>query len=311
MLRVENLVQICLIFRFERILKMLPSVYSLLPILFDENSCRQFLLDRDVFYKTLQCPKCGAEMDRRIKRWTFQCPVGACRTEFSLRKHTFFYGSKLGCCEILYLAHLWLHKVSVSSAIGLSGHSTKTVSNFYGHFRKLVASALDESLQVIGGPGVIVEIDETKMGKRKYNRGHRVEGVWIVAGVERTEERRVFMSQVELRNKETLIGLISRHVAEGSIVHTDLWKGYASITTELGLEHKTVNHSQAFKDAETGVHTNFIEGTNNALKVQIAPRCRTSGCIDEHLLEFIWRRNNESDLWGAFISALRDIHYEV
>jgi hypothetical protein len=32
----------------------------------------------------------------------------------------------------------------------------------------------------IGSPGIVVEVDETKLGKRKYHRGHRVEGVWVV-----------------------------------------------------------------------------------------------------------------------------------
>ena len=34
--------------------------------------------------------------------------------------------------------------------------------------------------------GVIVEIDETKLGKCKYNRGHRVKGARVFGGVEQT-----------------------------------------------------------------------------------------------------------------------------
>lgn len=47
---------------------------------------------------------------------------------------------------------------------------------------------------MIGGPGVIVEVDESKFGKRKYNKGHKVPGVWVFGGVERTLERKCFLT---------------------------------------------------------------------------------------------------------------------
>lgn len=37
----------------------------------------------------------------------------------------------------------------------------------------------------IGGPGRIVEIDKNKFGKRKYYRGHFVEGQWVFGGYKR------------------------------------------------------------------------------------------------------------------------------
>ena len=35
----------------------------------------------------------------------------------------------------------------------------------------------------IGGIVIVVEIDESKFGKRKYHRGHKVDGVWVVGMV--------------------------------------------------------------------------------------------------------------------------------
>jgi hypothetical protein len=40
------------------------------------------------------------------------------------------------------------------------------------------------SSEKIGGPCKTVEIDESKIGRRKYNRGHPVEGQWVFGGVE-------------------------------------------------------------------------------------------------------------------------------
>jgi len=93
-------------------------------------------------------------------------------------------------------------------------------------FRNLVSASLDDEDCQIGGEGVIVEIYETKMGKRKFNRSHRVEGVWIVGGVKRPPERCVFLVAIENRNAETMINVISRYVKDGSIIHTDMWRGY-------------------------------------------------------------------------------------
>ncbi|KZR97001.1 Uncharacterized protein APZ42_008350, partial [Daphnia magna] len=45
----------------------------------------------------------------------------------------------------------------------------------------------------IGCFGITVEIDESKFGKRKYNRGKRVEGVWVVGGVERISGKCFFL----------------------------------------------------------------------------------------------------------------------
>ena len=47
------------------------------------------------------------------------------------------------------------------------------------------------NIQKIGGPGIIVELDESKFAKRKFNQGHRVVNQdWVFGGVERTPERK-------------------------------------------------------------------------------------------------------------------------
>ena len=163
---------------------------------------------------------------------------------------------------------------------------------------------------MIGGEGIVVEIDEAKLGKRKYNRGHWVEGVWILGGVERTPERRTFFVPVEDRSAETLLPLIGKYVAAGSIVHTDCWRSYGRIEVALGLAHSTVNHSKTFKDPITGTHTNSIEGNWNGLKISINPRNRMRDGIEEYIGEFQWRRDHKLNRWNAFIELLKDVHYD-
>ena len=79
------------------------------------------------------------------------------------------------------------------------------------------------------------------------------------------------MVKVEERSADLLTSISSRHVRPGSIIHTDMWKGYSKLN-DVGYDHLIINHSQTFKGPVTGVHTNTIEGTWNGLKMQVKPR---------------------------------------
>lgn len=50
----------------------------------------------------------------------------------------------------------------------------------------------------IGGKGLYVEIDESKFGRRKYYRGHHVDGQWVFGGIQRNNGR-MFLVPVKKR----------------------------------------------------------------------------------------------------------------
>ena len=207
----------------------------------------------------------------------------------------------------MFLSYHWLARTGRDTLCKLGGFSTATVTDFFGYLRSLVSDSLDEEDIVIGGPGIVVEVDESKFGKRKHNRGHHVEGAWVLGGVERTDERNVFLRVVERRDATTLRSVILRHVHRDSILVTDFWRGYLGIE-ECGYTHQRVNHSETFVDAATGACTNTIEGTWSGVKQCVPIRNRTAAC-EENLWEFIWRHRKASDLWLGFLDALDKVEY--
>lgn len=91
-------------------------------------------------------------------------------------------------------------------------------------------------------------------------------GQWVLGGVEITDERRLFLVPVQRRDARTLLKIIKKYVAPGSIIHTDCWRAYERIPRLVNrngqsydYQHFTVNHSAHFV-AEDGTHTNTIEG---------------------------------------------------
>ena len=285
----------------------LRSVKELSFMFFNEEVCILFLLREEVVTLLGACAVCGGKLARHGK--ICKCTSKYCRKSVSLFAGSFFHGSRLPCSDVLFLAYQWLTKCSTETMCTHSGCSSRTVVAYRMYFRQLVCEMLESDCEVIGGVGVIVEVDETKVGKRKNHRGHRVEGAWVLVGVERTSERRVFAEVVANRDAATIESVLARHVAEGSILYTDEWKAYPVAARNLGLEHRTVKHKAFFKDPVTGVHTNSVEGVNGAIKRAIPQTNRTARAIPSLLVEYVWRRRNFRNLWRAFLRALKEVDY--
>lgn len=195
-----------------------------------------------------------------------------------MRTGSFLAGKKLKINEILLLEHLWLCKASWSATKSVTGFQGKTITKYFGNFRNQVELTLDIMDTKIGGEGIEVEINESKFGKVKYHRGHQVQGVWIIGGVERTRERKCFLAVVHDRSSKTLIQCINEHVNEGSTIYTDYCRAYLELRNH-GYLHYRVNHSENW------------------------PRNRTKN-ITHHLFEFIWRRIKAHDLWNSILEAI-------
>ena len=150
-------------------------------------------------------------------------------------------------------------------------HVTQKVAiDWFNFFGDVCAQYFLDHPIKIGGPGTIVEIDESKFGKRKYNRGRWIEGHWVFGGIQRGTTKS-FMVVVPDRTAATLLPIIQQYIHPGTLIISDEWRAYCQIPS-LGYTHQTVNHSVNFVDPATGAHTNSVEGYSSCVKRQLRKR---------------------------------------
>lgn len=178
----------------------------------------------------------------------------------------------------------------------------RTSKQGYGCISLQVISAELERQPPMGGPGRVVQVDESLFrGRAKYNRGrrlggnaipgnrrnnyrNRVTGPWVFGMVD-TETNELRLFHVLKRDSQTLGPIIARNVARGTIIMSDEWRAYRTVPTlcdgagiGLNLVHKTVNHSVNFVDPLTRAHTQKIECAWKWTKLELLrKRCGNSG----------------------------------
>ena len=149
----------------------------------------------------------------------------------------------------------------------MSEHTSVDWNNFG---REVCCKIVQLDCEPIGGPGTAVEIDESKFRKRKYNRGRRVDGVWVFGGIE-CGTNKCFFKVVDDRSADTRVPITKPWVRPGTEIHSDCWKAYSQLSKE-GYIHKTVNHSEEFVHSESGAYTQNIESRWRVLKKSCLPR---------------------------------------
>ena len=202
---------------------------------------------------TQVCSKCGSIMDLQKRPavsdgWTWRCPDRSCHTMTTIRKGSFFEHSKISLDKWLLLLHHWATNAKINTTAGAVGVSRVSVMQANKFIREVCSTKLLQNPIVLGNPGVVVEIDESLFShKVKAHRGHppRKE-IWVFGIVDTCTSHQPalgYMQIVPQRNAATLLPIIQSHVQPGSIVHSDEWRAYSKIQSQLHLQHNTVNHS--------------------------------------------------------------------
>lgn len=252
----------------------------------------------------------------------FQCNDKKCKNvlkknQVPLKRNTWFSRSKISFRKNLLIIYSFINKLpykiaqhesSISSGDDSESEkilktSSETIVDYYKSCKEVCEFGFSLVKKTkIGGPGLTVQIDESKFGKRKYNKGRKVKGQWVLGGI-CSETNDVFLIPVDKRDKETLIPLIVENVEQGSRIVTDCWAAYNDLQ-EHGFVHETVNHSENFIDPDTGANTQKVENLWRCIKRTLPDTHKVNEEFNLVLAEYLWRRyhtHRKNDLFEEFL----------
>jgi len=240
-----------------------------------------FLAERRLIANESFCVACRRhryllKFSRRnaIDGFHWRCP--GCRSRCSVRDGSFFVRhSHLSLRTLTYMLYEWCNDTPIRDIERECAVGHQTAVRFCRSCRNVCITHNVLNPVVIGGLTIvnghvesrIVEIDETYLSRRKYNRGRYTGGVWVFGGVDRLSGK-CFMQIVPRRNRAVLFPIIQRHIDFGSRIVSDMWAAYRTLPQlPNGYSHDWINHSQHFVDpADPDVHTQAIESLLNRVK---------------------------------------------
>lgn len=270
------------------------------------------------------CPDCRKPLKKQTNNY-MRC--GGKHTGFSYLKGSIFEGANLPMDTILELIHFFAAERSYDDCIKHIFNSEKneelsrkTISEWYFRFREVINKEVSEwytESGAIGGEGCTVQIDESKFGKRKYNRGYMIDGHWVFGVIdEQTKELRLNMVPDNERSRANMQGLIESMIKPGTRIVSDSFSSYKYLDNEeTPYTHDSVNHSieyVAYDEEGRKIHTNTIESAWRPIKDFFRTRKVKHEYFFFHLKEYEWRRRMKKENKDHFLELLVAIakHYK-
>ena len=263
------------------------------------NETLKFLRNNNLLKDAKFCLTCERFMSHikdtsRSDKYVWRCP--SCRKTAQIREDSFWMGQRHDLSVYLYILYLFAHNVNSETASKLlvGEIHIQSIYTWYNLYRDVMSKSLLQAPIQVGGPGTVVEIDESKWGhKRKYNRGRMADhSQWVFGLIERGTGK-VCLITVNRRTAAELLPVVQQVVLPGTTIMSDQWAAYNSLS-DMGYHHHTVNHSENFIDPVTGAHTQTIEsfwGNSKAVFKMMR------GCSPEqlpgYLDEIMFRWNNK------------------
>ncbi|ODM87571.1 hypothetical protein Ocin01_19111 [Orchesella cincta] len=137
------------------------------------------------------------------------------------------------------------------------GVSEHTCIKWRDTFREVCHTSIKKNSTKIGGLGKFVEVDEAHLFRRKYNRGHRVQGesIWILGDkaleflahetvVHRTDFVNPIFREIFTNTIECVWGKLKRTVRRGGkLARVDQFISEYLYRTMLGVKYGPHNYS--------------------------------------------------------------------
>jgi transposase-like protein len=195
----------------------------------------------------------------------FRCSA-PCGSKLSLKYGSIFFDSRLPLAVWNEFIELWILNVCLKDIASRLAISLNTASSLAKTLRaKITKYIQSHDHGAIGGEGKTVEIDETVITKRKYQKGRKIKETWLFGGIERGSGK-FFIVQVKNRGKSELLTAIKQHILPGTAIFSDEWASYKCLAKH-GYLHSTVCHKREFvAKSDPSVHTQNVENLWMRLK---------------------------------------------